>query len=125
MARITRSAAKDAVDVERERLRDERELTAEYQRWAQQEREAVLAASAAPVAPDRPYVSPEDPLTGPWDAQPGPRCGKCSDYIYYASGDNVWLHKYIEGKSWDHRATYALADVEQTLEMPRQRSQNP
>jgi hypothetical protein len=130
MARITRASARDLFEEEREKAREVIELSAEHERWARGERERLLASSAFPsgavpaaafpVAPDRPYVSPADPLTGPWDASPPPRCGTCSEPIRWSEERSAWTHR--NATPVPHAPTYALADAEQTLQMPRVRS---
>jgi hypothetical protein len=123
MARITRASARDLFEEEREKAREVIELSAEHERWARGERERLLASAAAPVAPDSPYVSPEDPLTGPWDASPPPRCGTCSEPIRWSDEWSDWKHCITP--QMPHAPTYALADAEQTLQMPRVRSDVP
>lgn len=115
MARITRGEAKDAVQSERERLQMERELSAEYQRHARQERERSLAASDTSGG----YESPSDPLTGLWDAPPPPRCQVCSEPIRWLDEQRGgrWIHASGVPAPF-HRAGYALADVEQTVVLP-------
>jgi hypothetical protein len=132
MFRVIRAEARDLFSEERERAREVIELSVEYRRWAEQEREAVQAKAYAEAssqalvdASERgfipgtalPNIAPaDDPLTSPWDAPPPPRCDVCSEPIKWSEYYNGWIH--CNTPNVPHASIYALADVESTAVLP-------